>query len=155
MPFISAGTPVTQRIVFNSGTLDFGTNRVVEISKIDLEIKWETVTLFVLNSVKPQDLVRSKFAVALTTTVNSFSPEMEALNMGVSSAGAPNQFTSLDGQPSFANPVMTVFDRNNKQIQYQLQNAVIKSSKLSASNEAYSTWDLSIEAMDIVELYTS
>ena len=156
MPFISPGTPTTVRVVFNSGTLDFGTNRIVEIDNVSLSLDYTVEALYVLGSIKPQDLVRHTQKTTLTGKMKSFPPEMLALALGASTPGTPNEIDTLDGQPTFVNPVLTFFDRNNKEIQYQLKNALFKSNKLNAKMEEFAEFDFEIEASDLLALdYTS
>ncbi len=153
--FIAAGTPVTTRIVFNSGTIDFGSDRIVEIDNIALTREWTTAPLYVLGSIKPQDLVRHTQKVMLTGQLKSFSPQLDQLAAGSSTTGTPSEIDLLDGQPTYTSPVVTLFDRNAKEIQYQLSGAIFKSNKLTAKMEDYAVFDFEIEAKDLVELYTA
>jgi hypothetical protein len=155
MGFINNGSNVTQRVVFNSGTLDFGSNRIVDLDNIAVNIEWTTLGLYVLGSIKPQDLVRHTQKVTLTGKVKSFPPELSMYALGSSTPGTPQEIDTLDGQPTFVNPVVTLFDRNNKEIQYQLSGAIFKSNKLTAKMEDFAEWDFELEAKDIVEVYTA
>lgn len=155
MPFINPGNSITQRVIFNSGVIDFGTNRLVEVDSAALNVEWSTAPLLVLNSIKPQDLVRHSQKVTLSGKVKSFAAEMNTLALGSSVVGTPVELDALDGQPTFTNPVFTVFDRNNKQIQYQFINALFKSTKASFKAEDYGEFDFELEAMDIKLLYTA
>lgn len=154
MPFIGSGNNVTNRITFNSGTLDFGASRIVQIENLTLTVQWATTDLFVLGSIKPQDKVHHTQKVSLTGQMKSYPPELEMTGWGSSTLGATNQVNTLDGQPTTQSPVLTMFDRNGKQIQYQLSGAVFKSSKASAKMEDYTTFDFELEALDIVAVYT-
>jgi hypothetical protein len=154
MPFITPGSNVTQRIVFNAGTLDFGSNRVVELKNATLNLEWTLNTLFVLNTIKPADIARHSQKIELTAKVISFSPEVESLTWGASTPGTPQEIDTLDGQATMTSPVLTLFDRNGKQIQYQLSGAVIKSSKATLAAEEYAEWDFALEAKDMIALYT-
>src|SRR5271169_6042631 len=112
MSFVSPGTNVPQRVVFNSGTIDFGNERLVDVDNVSLNLEWTTAPLLVLNSIKPQDLVRHSQKVTMTGKVKSWPAEMQEIAFGVSSAGTPNEIDTLDGQPSYQNPVVTFFDRD-------------------------------------------
>ena len=147
-----AGNNITQRITFNSGYIDFGAARIVDIANTTFSLEWTTEELYVVGSIKPADLVRHSQKVTLTGTIKSFAPEMESVAWGSSTIGSPNNITTLDGQPTFQNPVVTLYDRNNKEYQYQLYNAIFKSSKLSTKAEDYAQWDFEIEAMDVTAL---
>lgn len=154
--FIPGGNNVTQRIVFNSGFLDFGSNRIVDIDSVDLTIEWSLAPLYVLSSIKPQDYTRHTQKISMSGKLKSFPAEMYQLALGSSTAGNPNEIDALDGQPTLTNPVLTMFDRNNKEIQYQLLGALFKSNKLSAKMEDYAEFDFELEAKDITALvYTS
>jgi hypothetical protein len=155
MPFTLPGTNVTSRVVFNSGAIDFGNNRLVQIDNIALTIEWTLTDLFVLGSIKPVDKVRHSQKVLMSGKIKSYPPELEMVMAGSSSIGTPNQILTLDGQPSYQNPVVTLYDRNNKEIQYQFSNVLFKSNKLTARQEEYSEWDFELEAIDITELYTA
>jgi hypothetical protein len=153
--FISPGSPITSRISFNSGTINFGSNQMVNIENITIETKWTAAPLFVLNSIKAAFLARHSESVMITGQVQSFSPEMDMIAFASSTIGNPQEIDALDGQPTLQNPVITLFDQNAKEIQYQVINALFTSNKASLKNEAYSTWDFTMEAIDIKLLYTA
>lgn len=154
-PFTPAGTNVPTRISFNSGTIDFGGNRIVEVDNLSLGVEWTTAPLYVLGSIKPQDLVRHSQKTMLSGKVKSFPAEMDAIALGSSQLGTPNELDTLDGQPTFTNPVVTLFDRNGKQIQYQFISALFKSTKANLKAEDFSEWDFELESIDIREIYTT
>lgn len=154
MPFTNPGSPIANRISFNSGTIDFGNERLVDVDNISVSIEYTLADLFVLGSIKPQYKARHSQKVSVTGKIKSYAPEMEMLALGSSSIGVPNQILTLDGQATLTNPVLTLFDSNNKEIQYQLTGAVFKSTKLSAKMEDYSEWDFELESLDIAEFYT-
>ena len=152
--FSPDGTPITNRISFNSGTIDFGNNRLVNVENVDIELSWSTATMYVLNSIKPAALARHSQSTKITGQVKSFSPEMEMLSCGSSTTGSPQEINTLDGQPTLLNPVITAFDQNGKKYQYQVLNALFTSSKPSFKEESFTTWDFTIEAVDIQLVYT-
>ena len=154
MSFQNAGSPITARTTFNSGQIDFGTNRLVNVDNVKIDVSWNITDLFVLNSILPQDKVRSGTKVVMTGKIVSFAPEMEMLAMGSSTVGTPQEIDLLDGQPTMINPIVTLFDRYGKEIQYQLQNAIFKSTSVSSAKEAYGEWEFELEAKSIVLLYT-
>lgn len=152
--FTTPGSDITQRITFNSGYLDFGSNRIVDLSEISLSIEWQINTLYVLNSIKPQDIVRSQQKVSLSAKIKSFAAEIQQLALGSSQTGTPVEIDTLDGQPTLQNPVLTVYDRNNKEIQYQVSGAIVKMTNIAARMEDYADFELQLEAKDIAILYT-
>jgi hypothetical protein len=155
MAFIGAGTNITQRLVFNQGTIDFGSNRLVAVESVIISVAWEIADIYVIGSIKRADIARMKEKVTVSGIIKSFAPEMEMVAMGSSTAGTPSEIDAMDGQPTLLNPVITLYDRNNKEIQYQLLNAMFKSNKLTAKSEDWAQWDFEIEAIDIKELYTA
>lgn len=155
MSFASTGTPVTTRLVFNSGTINFGNSQLVDIDNISLSMEFSTMLLYVLGSILGQDHVRHTAKATLTGKIKSFSPEADALAYGTSSIGSPNTNTVLDGQPTLTSPIVTLFDRNGKQIQYQFSGALFKSSKVTAKAEDYAEFDFELEAVQVSELYTA
>lgn len=154
MAFTNAGTPLTTRISFNTGTIDFGNQRAVIVDNISITFEYTIATLYILGSIRAADKARHSEKVTFTAKVKSYAPELEMMAFGSSTTGATQQAMSIDGQATLLNPVVTVFDRNNKQIQYQLLNALFKSTKLTARMEEYAEWDLELEAIDMVEIYT-
>lgn len=155
MGFIAAGSNITERVTFNSGTLDFGNNRIVDLDNIALNVEWTTNPLYILNSIKPQDLTRSSQKVSLTGKIKSFAAELTQLALGSSTIGTPVEIDTLNGQPTLLSPVATFFDRNNKQYQYQFSGALFKSYKMSAKMEDYAEFDFELEAKDVAILYTA
>lgn len=153
--FTAAGANLTSRYAFNSGTLDFGASRIVAIDNVSVQIAYTLTDLFILGSIKAADKVRHTQKVTMTGKLKSYAPEMEMTALGSSALGTPNNVNTLDGQPTLQNPVLTIFDRNGKEIQYQLQSALFKSTKLTSRNEEYAEWDFELESIDICEVYTA
>jgi hypothetical protein len=153
--FSGAGTPITQRIVFNSGTLDFGSNRLVMLESVNVNWSAEVAEIYTLGSIIRQDIARHSVKVSLTGKIKSFAPELDMRALGSSTTGTPQEIDVLDGQPTLQNPVLTIFDKNGKQIQYQLVNAMFKSLKVATSAENYAEWDFEMDATNIVEVYTA
>lgn len=154
MGFTPAGSNIPSRISFNSGTIDFGSNRLVNIENVTIETKWSAAPMFVLNSIRAAFLARHSESVSVNGQVQSFSPEMDMLSFGSSTTGTPQEIDTLDAQPTLQNPVITLFDQNGKEVQYQVLNALFTTNKVSLKNESYTTWDFSIEAIDIKIIYT-
>lgn len=154
--FTPGGNSIAQRITFNSGTLDFGGSRLVDIDNVTIAIEWNMNPLFVLNSIKPADYARSQQKVTITGKLKSFAPEFYNVALGSSTIGTPQEIDTLDGQPTLQSPVLTFFDRNGKEYQYQITGAIFKSYKMNAKMEDYADWDFEIEAKDLSALvYTA
>jgi hypothetical protein len=153
--FNPAGTSLPNRYVFNQGTIDFGTERVAAIDNISLSMEKSDIMLYVLGSIIGQDIAVHSVKATLSAKLKSFPGEIDSLAYGASTSGTPNENTVLDGQPTLQNPVVTLFDRNGKEIQYQLISAVFKSSKATMKSEDYAEFDIEIEALNIIELYTA
>jgi len=153
--FTNPGNNTTSRVSFNSGYIDFGNSRLVQVDNVSLTIEWTTSPLFVLNSIKAADLVRHTEKVSMSGKIKSYPLEMDMVVMGSSSIGTPDTAIALDGQPTFQNPVVTLYDRNGKEIQYQLSNAIFKSNKLTSKMEDYSEWDFELEAIDLTIVATA
>jgi len=149
MGYNANGTNVTSRIAFNSGTIDFGANRLVNVNDVNISIKWTNALLYVLNSIKAANIARHSLSVSLSGNISSFSKELEMLSLGSSTAGSPLEIDALDGQPTLLNPVVTFFDSNNNQYQYQLINALFSSDTMALTQDAYGKWSFTIDATDI------
>ena len=153
--FTSPGSNVPARVTFNSGTIDFGSNRLVDVDNIKIDPNWTSVPMYVLNSIKMAALSRSSFVVTITADIMSWSPEIDGLLYGSSVAGTPAEITSLDGQPTLQNPVITCFDSNGKEFQYQVINAIFTADSITLTQEQYVKWSISITAIDINIVYTA
>ena len=152
--FNNPGNAISQRITFNSGVLDFGSSRLVDVDNVSMAIEWTMNPLFVLNSIKPADYARSSQKITITGKVKSFAPEFYAVALGSSTNGTPMELDPLDGQPTLQNPTLTFFDRNGKEYQYQVLGAIFKSYKMNAKMEDYADFDFEIEAKDMALVYT-
>lgn len=154
--FQPVGSNITERITFNSGTLSFGSNTVVDLDNVAISIEYTINDLFVLNSIKPAALARSNQKVTLTAKIKSFPPELYMMALGSSAIGTPSEIDTLDGQPTPQSPILTFFDRHGKQYQFQFTGALFKSSKMSAKMEDYAEFDFELEALDLTALdYTA
>lgn len=155
MAFFPAGSNIANRITFNAGTIDFGNQRIVQLDSATLSFEGTTLPLYTVGSIVPQALVRHSLKYTLTAKIKSFPPEIEAEAWGSSSAGTPSGVLPLDGQPTFVSPVVTLFDLNSKQYQYQFINAIWKSDKLNVKMADYAEWDIELESMSMLLLYTA
>lgn len=153
--FFPAGTNIPNRITFNAGTINFGGQQLVQVDTVSLSFEATTLPLYTIGSIQPQALVRHSLKYSLTAKVKSFPAEIEALAYGASStASSPIEVFPLDGQPTFVNPIITLTDINGKEYQYQFLNAIWKSDKLTAKMADYGEWDIELDAMNMLILYT-
>lgn len=153
--FQPAGSAVSNRFVFNSGQIDFGNTRIVAIDNITMEVQWTDMLLYIMNSIKGADIVRHSQKCTLTGKLKSYPLEMEMIALGSSVIGVPDNADTLDGQPTLQNPVVTLFDRNNKQVQYQFASALFKSTKFTGKAEDYGEWDFEMTSIDVTEVATA
>lgn len=153
--FTSAGTPITARVMFNSGTIDFGSNRIVDLDSATLSLEWTMAPLYVVGSIVPQAYNRHTQKITLTGKIKSFAAEIAGLALGSSAAGTPVTLAPLDGQPTLTSPVATFFDANNKEVQYQFTGALFKSFKTNVKMEDYTDFDFELEATSMSLLYTA
>jgi hypothetical protein len=152
MPFISGGTPLSTRVTFNSGYVDFGSNRIVQLDNVKIETTVSDAQLRQLNSIKMAALKRKSLTVKMTGKVKSFNKEMFATYFGTSAAdGSGTLISFFDGQQTSLNPVFTSYvdDNNSLPFQCQLTNAVILSMPVTASIENYGEIDFDMIATDI------
>jgi len=154
MGFNPNGTKISSRITFNSGIIDFGNSQIVQVDNVSVSLEYTIADLFVLGSIRPADKVRHSQKVMMSGKIKSYAPELEMVAFGSSSISTQNTANTIDGQPTLQSPVVTLFDRNNKEVQYQLSGALFKSTKLTSRQEDFSEWDFELEALDIVEVYT-
>ena len=152
--FNAAGTNVATRVTFNSGTIDFGSNRLINVGDLKIDVKWDGKPLYILNSTKVAFMARGNESVQVTGSINSWSPELGSVLYGSSGSGTPSAIYSLDGQPTLINPSITCFDSNGKELQYQLTGAIFTSDSIDLSQENYGKWAFTIMASDISIVYT-
>jgi hypothetical protein len=152
--FNSAGTNVGARVEFNSGTFDFGSNQLVNVNNLKIDLKWDSKLMYVLNSIKIAFNARGNESVQVTGDVLSWSPELDSVLYGSSTSGSPSGIYALDGQPTLINPWLTVNDSNGKQIQYQFTNALFTADSVTFNQEDYGKWSFTLMASDLNIVYT-
>ena len=152
--FTTPGSNVPARVTFNSGTIDFGLNRLIDVDNLKIDVKWTAVPMYVLNSIKMAALARSSQVVTISADLMSWSPEIDNLLYGSSTIGTPQEINSLDGQPTLQNPVITCFDSNGKEFQYQVLNAIFTEDSPTLTQEQYAKWSINMTAIDINIVYT-
>jgi hypothetical protein len=152
--FTTPGSNVGTRVTFNAGTIDFGNQRLVDVNNLKIDLKWDGKPLYVLNSIKIQFLARGNESVQVTGDINSWSPELDGLLYGSSTIATPSADFTLDGQPTLFNPVITCFDSNGKEFQYQVTGALFTAESVSLNQEDYGKWSFTIMASDITLVYT-
>ena len=150
MSYKTAGTPETSYLIFNSGFLDFGNNRVVEMDSCKIDYSVSEASFYVLNSIKKAAHARHSLTVSITGKTKSLQPALDALFFGASSSdSATTVYNVLDGQPTSQNPVLTVYDSANAEYQYQVTGAMLTKYGISTSNENYSEWDFTFDCIDL------
>jgi hypothetical protein len=149
--FNPAGTPTPTRVVFNSGFIDFGNTRLVNVDNIKMDYKYTSVRMMALNTIKTVTIARSNQIVTVTGTVDTFSPEMEGLMFASSGAttGSTTTYAALDGQPTLLNPTITVYDENNNEYQYQVTGAIFSADTATFTNEQFAKWDFTLDCIDL------
>lgn len=112
MSFIPRNTEGSARIIFNSGSLDFGTFGVVNLENVAIEPSVAEAPLRKLNSIKMAALKRKTFQVSLRGKVKSFNKEVLTDFFGESASdGTGTMITFKDGQQPELNPIFTAFVR--------------------------------------------
>jgi hypothetical protein len=152
MPLIPGGAPLATRVTFNSGYVDFGSNRIVQLDNVKIETTVTDAQLRQLNSIKMAALKRKSLTIKMTGKVKSFNREMFETYFGASSTdGSGTLISFFDGQQTTLNPNFTSYvdDDNAKPFQCQLINAVILSMPVTASIENYGEVDFDMVATDI------
>lgn len=152
MPLIPVSSPLSQRVTFNSGYLDFGAAGIISLDNVKIETTVTDKQLRQLNSIKMAALKRSTLTIKITGKVKSFNKEAFASYFGASSVdGSGTLLSFLDGQQTSLNPNFTQYvdDNLSKPFQCQLVNAVILSMPITASIENYGEVDFDMIATDI------
>lgn len=157
MPYITPGTPVTERLIFNSGLLDLGTDELVDVENITVEITFAEKELRRLNSIKMASHKRATFKCGMKARVKAMSKEALGKIMGTSTVdGAGTLISVKDGQyTNVLNPVLTTYvdDDVTKPIQFQFSDAIIITSPVTAALEEYGVIDLDLVARDVSVFY--
>jgi hypothetical protein len=157
MPLISPGTPVTERLLFNSGYIDLGSSRLVDVQNVSLEITFVEKELRRLNSIKMAAHKRAGFKCTLKGKVKSINQEMLAAAMGTSAADTPTGtlITVKDGQQTTLNPNFTgyVDDDAAKPIQFQFTDAIFTRLPTNANLEDFGDQDFELSARDVSVFY--
>jgi hypothetical protein len=156
MPLITPGTPVTERIFFNTGYIDFGLEQLVNVDNVTVEITFSEKELRRLNSIKMASHKRATFKCSLRAKLKSVNKEVFAVIFGTSAPdGSGTLITVKDGQPDELNPVFTGYidDDPSKPVQFQFTDAVCTAMPLAATLENYGEVDFTMEARDVSVFY--
>lgn len=156
MSFNPAGSNLPTRVVFNSGFIDFGNMRLVNVDNVKVDYKYTSVRMMALNTIKTVTIARSNQIVTVTGTVATFSPEMEGLMFASSGSSAGvTTYSALDGQPTLLNPTITVYDESNNEYQYQVTGAIFSADTASFTNEQFAKWDFTLDCIDLTLVKTT
>ena len=156
MPLISAGTPVNERLLFNSGFIDFGSNRLVDVDNVAVDITFSEKELRRIASIKIAAHKRATFKCGLKAKIKSMSKEVYAAILGTSAVdGTGELITIKDGQPTTLNPVFTAYvdDDLTKPIQFQFTDAICTAIPLTVNLESFGEVDLTLTARDVSIFY--
>lgn len=140
MSLISTGTPITAKRLFNSGYITLGTNQLVDVQDIAINLGFDSKELKALNSIVLQAIRRANFKVEVSFNVSGNSSQLTALFFSSSSPSVSGQdFTVKDGQADATTFNITgyVDDDQTKAVQYQIANAMITKSNTTKSLEGF------------------
>lgn len=158
MALIPASTEVTPRLIFNSGYIDIGTSRLVDVDNVSIELSFGEKELRRLNSIKMAAHKRMTFKCSLKAKVKSINQEVMAAIMGTSASDTPSGslITVKDGQyTAQINPVFTAYvdDDAAKPIQFQFTDAIFTRFPTTANLEDFGEQDLEMTARDVAVHY--
>ncbi len=157
MPFIATGTPVEENLIFNSGYIDFGSDRLVDVENITLDVTFVEKEIRRLNSIKMASHKRATLKCVLRAKTKSTNREVLLDVMGTSTVdGAGHLISVTDGQVATLNPVFTTYinDDTARPIQFQLTDAILTTSPFVVALEEFGTIDLELTARDIKVYYS-
>jgi hypothetical protein len=150
---IALASELSQRVVFNSGHVDFGTDfGIVNLESVTIETSVAEKQLRRLNSIKMAALKRATFQVTLRGKVKSVNRDVFKKFFGESSSdGSGTMIRFHDGQQDTLNPIFTAYvdDDTNKAVQFQFTDAVIRTMPLNAALEEYAEVDFEMVARDL------
>ena len=152
MPIIPTGTPVEERLTFNSGYIDFGSNQLVDVENIVIDITFAEKEFRRLNSIKIAAHKRATLKCGLKAKTRSINKEVLIQLMGTDTPEVSGRTISvLNGQATLLNPVFTAFvdDDVNNPIQFQFTDAILLVSPTATTLEDFGTMDLELVARDV------
>lgn len=153
MPLISAGSELTPRLIFNSGYIDIGSDRLVNVDNVSIELSFGEKELRRLNSIKMGAHKRTTFKCSLKAKVKSINQEVFAIVMGASAVDTPSGslISVTDGQTAQIDPVFTAYvdDDPTKPIQFQFTDAIFTRFPTMANLEDFGEQDLEMSARDV------
>lgn len=158
MPLLSTGTPLSQKVAFNSGYVTFNSNQVVNLENVTIEANFSEKELRIMNSIKMATHKRATFKTGLKGKVKSMNKEFIALISGTSSTdGSGTLYTIKDGQTTTLNPIFTTYIDDDtstpKVLQFQFSDALLLALPLTTNTEDYGSFDFEFSAID-VSIYT-
>jgi hypothetical protein len=152
MPLIPEGTTIEQRLFFNSGYIDFGSNRLVDVDNVTVETVFSEKELRRLNSIKMSSHKRSTLKCSLRGKTKSINHEVMYKLMGKQTVEVSGRTISVeDGQASALNPVFTTYinDDVNQPVQFQFTDAILTANPTAATLENFGEMDFTLESRDI------
>jgi hypothetical protein len=157
MAMIAVATPVSERLLFNSGVLDLSTYGLVDVENVTVDITFAEKELRRLNSIKMGSHKRATFKCGFKAKVKSMSKEALGLIMGTSGADTPSGtlITVKDGQVTSWNAVLTTYvdDDPLKPIQFQFTDCIAINTPVNSVLEDFGTIDLDVVARDVAVHY--
>ena len=157
MPIQSAGSPVSERLLFNSGYVTFASNQMVDVDNISLDISFSEKELRALNSIKMTSHKRATLKCGMKAKIKSMSKELFIQTFGATTIDGLGELISVkDGQlTSISNPVFTAYidDDVLKPIQFQFSDAVYTANPLTANLESFGEIDFTLTAKDVSIYY--
>ena len=152
MPIIPTGTPIEEKLIFNSGYIDFGGDQLVDVENIVVDITFVEKEIRRLNSIKIAAHKRATVKCGLKAKTRSINKEVLIQLMGTNTPEASGRTISvLDGQATLLNPVFTAFvdDDTDNPIQFQFTDAILLVSPTTTALEDFGTMDLELVARDV------
>ncbi len=150
---VSTGTPVTERVLFNTGYITTGSNQYVDVQDIAINKSFEAAELKAVNSIKTRVLRRKNFKCGATFKFSGHQSQLMALFFGGSSTVANGlSYTVTDGQQASTTFNLTCYadELTAEAIQFQFTNPLFTVDNLAQGLEAFGEHSVTVVATDVV-----
>jgi len=148
----STGTPIGERVLFNTGYITVNGGQLVDVQDITINKSFTEMPLKAMNSIKIRQLRRKDFKCGATFKVAGHQSQTASLFFGGSSAVSGGlSYSVVDGQQSVPTFYITCYadESVSESVQFQFSNAVFTVDNLATSLETFGEHSITVVATDV------
>lgn len=156
MAFKSTGTPIEQKLVFNSAVITINDESLIDVTDLSVTKQFTEKSFYALNSIFKRAIRRSEFQFELGFTIHTSAEVLDDLFFSSSSVVSATEkvYNVKDGQQDdVSNFFVTAYsnEEETEGLQFDVVNPVILNISPSSAAQEFAGYDVTVACTKIID----